>query len=143
MSRLCSPPWQGLELGGTQLMGDRPATQGVCWTLHLLMATRAQHRVGKVLSQHCPAQGHKGLPPASPTADATASCAAGGFDCYSRSVHPHVPAFAFPPASASAKLQRQPVNLHHIWLPQMIYLYQTGKCGYLGVQGNRGYFCSE
>lgn len=92
----------------------------------------AQHRLGKVLSQQCPAQGHL-HPPVQP----------GGFACCSHAVHPHVDAFTFPPASASAKLQRQPVNLHHIQLPPMVYLYQTGKRGSPGVQGNRGYFCLE
>lgn len=114
----------GPELGSTQR-----TAQGICWTLHVLTATGAQRSVGKVRSQRCPAQGHGGLPPASPTANATACCAPGGFACYSYSVHPHVHAFTFHPASASAKLQRQPVNLHHIWLPHMVYLYQTGKRG--------------
>lgn len=107
------------------------------------MPTGAQHRPGKVLSQQCPAQGHKGPPPASPRQVPQPAVQLGGFACCSHAVHPHVHAFTFPPASASAKLQRQPVNLHHVRLPQMVYLYQTGKHGYPGVQGNRGYFCLE
>lgn len=58
----------------------------------------------------------------------------GGFACCSHAVHPHVDAFTSPPASASAKLRRQPVNLHHVRLPPMVYLYQTGKRGCPGVQ---------
>lgn len=91
--QLCSSPWQGPEMGGMRLAGNSPTTQGIHWTLRVLMATGAQHRVRRVLSLHCPAPGHKGLPPASFMAGATACCVAGSFACCSYSVHPHIHAF--------------------------------------------------